>query len=304
MSNLCTEIGLPVSTLETFVCCLASANLALYDEWKATDLLWVIVCLLEAALTEYIEKTAGKTGFEYAHRFAKRHRALGIGVLGWHDLLQSKMIPVESMEAKHLNNEIWRLMKDKTYEASSILASIFGEPEVCKGYGRRHATLLAVAPTTSSSCILGQVSMGIEPHASNYYVKPLAKLRFTFKNKNLKKVLKAHNKDTPETWKSIMKTGGSVQHLKFLSDHEKAVFKTWDEISPMELVIQASQRQKFIDQAQSFNLLIHPETPAKQVSQLLIEGWRLGIKSFYYQRGANPSQKLARSILECANCES
>jgi ribonucleoside-diphosphate reductase alpha chain len=165
-------------------------------------------------------------------------------------------------------------------------------------------TTLAIAPTTSSSFILGQVSPSIEPLNSNYFVKNLAKGKFTYKNPYLKDILKKYDKNDESTWKSILVKGGSVQHLKFLTDNEKEVFKTFGEISQKEIIIQASQRQKYIDQSQSLNIMIGPDIPPKQVSDLLIEGWQLGVKTFYYQRSANPAQELARNILSCSSCES
>jgi ribonucleoside-diphosphate reductase alpha chain len=164
-------------------------------------------------------------------------------------------------------------------------------------------TTMAIAPTTSSSFILGQVSPSIEPLNSNYFTKDLAKGKFTYKNPELEKLLQEKGKNTQTTWKSILVKGGSVQHLDFLSEEEKSVFKTFGEISQKEIVIQASQRQKYIDQSQSLNLMISPKCPPKQVSELLIFGWEQGVKTFYYQRSANPSQELARSILSCTSCE-
>jgi ribonucleoside-diphosphate reductase alpha chain len=241
---------------------------------------------------------------EAAHNFAFRQRAVGLGVLGWHSLLQSKMIPFESLEAKGLNNQIFKLLQEKTLAASKSLADIFGEPELMVGTGERMATRMAIAPTKSSSFILGQVSEGIEPLDSNYFVKKLAKGSYTYKNPFLKKLLKEKDEDEEATWKSILENGGSVQHLPFLSDREKDVFKTFAEISQMEIVIQAFSRQKFIDQGQSLNLMIHPNTPPKEVSNLLITGWKNGIKGFYYQKGINSSLLLSRTITTCASCES
>lgn len=155
----------------------------------------------------------------------------------------------------------------------------------------------------NSSFILGQVSPSIEPQNSNYYVKKLAKGNFTYKNPYLAEILKSHEKNDSEVWESILLHGGSVQHLSFLSDDEKDVFKTFGELSQKEIIIQAAQRQKYIDQSQSLNLMIPPATKPKEVSDLLIEGWRLGIKTFYYQRSASPTQQLARSIMTCTSCE-
>lgn len=303
-SNLCNEICLPSNEQESFVCDLSSVNLLHYDDWKNTDLIETLVYFLDAVMEEYIRKTVNLPFMKAAHNFALRHRALGIGVLGWHSYLQSKMISFESLKAKMLNVEIWKLIKEKSYEASKEMASIYGEPPILLGYGMRNTTTMAIAPTTSSSFILGQVSPSIEPLNSNYFVKDLAKGKYTYKNPYLKDLLNSKNKDTKEIWESILKKGGSVQHLEFLDENEKSVFKTFGEISQKEIVIQASQRQKFIDQSQSLNLMIHPQTSPKEASQLLIYGWENGVKGFYYQRSTNPAQELGRSLLECTSCQS
>jgi ribonucleoside-diphosphate reductase alpha chain len=240
---------------------------------------------------------------EAPRRFAINQRALGVGVLGWHSLLQSKMIAWESMEAKFLNVEIWKLIRERADNATEELAASYGEAPILKGYNRRNVTTLAVAPTTSSSFILGQVSPSVEPLNSNYFVKDLAKGKFTYKNEHLQKLLKLKNRDDQETWKSILIKGGSVQHLEFLSQEEKAVFKTFGEISQKEIVIQAAQRQKYIDQSQSLNLMIPPDTKPKDVNELILFAWEMGVKSLYYQRSANPAQELARNIMNCQNCQ-
>ena len=302
-SNLCSEIMLSNNENESFVCNLSSMNLEKWDEWKDTDAVETLVFFLDAVMTEFINKTEGMKFMQAPRNFAINQRALGIGVVGWHSLLQSKMIPFESMQAKYLNTEVWKTMRLQADEATGKLSAYLGEPPLLKGYGRRNVTTLAVAPTTSSSFILGQVSPSIEPLMDNYFVKDLAKIRSSYRNPYLKNVLVAHNKDDEETWTNILKSGGSVQHLEFLSEKEKNVFKTFGEISQKEIVIQASSRQRWIDQGQSLNLRIHKDTKPKEVSQLLIFAWEQGIKSLYYQRGVNPSQELARSIMECKNCE-
>lgn len=302
-TNLCTEIMLPNGVDESFVCNLASMNAETYDEWKDTDAVKTMIYFLDAVMTEFIQKTKDMRYMEAPRKFAMNHRALGLGLLGWHSLLQSKMISFESMEAKFLNVELWKHMKQQSEEASRELAVKYGEPELLKGYGLRNTTLLAIAPTTSSSFILGQVSPSTEPLRDNYFVKDLAKIRSSYKNPHLKEVLKKYEKDDDETWKNILTKAGSVQHLDFLSDEEKSVFKTFGEISQKEIIIQAAQRQKYIDQGQSLNILIPPNTKPKEVSELMIFAWEQGIKSLYYQRNANPAQELARSILTCASCE-
>lgn len=303
-SNLCNEICLPSNPDESFVCDLSSLNLLHYDDWKNTDLVETLVYFLDAVMEEYIQKTENIPFMKAANNFSKNHRAIGIGVLGWHSYLQSKLIPFESLNAKLLNTQIWKFIKEKSYSASQQLAKEYGEPLMLKGYGLRNTTTMAIAPTTSSSFILGQVSPSIEPLNSNYFVKDLAKGKYTYKNPYLKDLLKSKDKDKKEVWEDILKKGGSVQHLSFLSEEEKDVFKTFGEISQKEIVIQAAQRQKFIDQSQSLNLMIHPKTSPKEVSQLLIYGWENGIKGFYYQRSTNPAQELGRNLMECKSCSS
>lgn len=301
--NLCNEIALNSDENNSFVCVLSSLNLLHWDEIIKTDAIETLIYFLDTVNEEFVKKTENLKFMESAHNFAKTQRALGMGALGWHSLLQSKMIAFESMEAKFLNNSIWKTIKERADKATKELASIFGEPELLKGYSRRNVTTLAIAPTTSSSFILGQVSPSIEPENSNYYVKKLAKGSFTYKNPFLKKILKTYSKDDDETWHSILLKGGSIQHLDFLTNNEKDIFKTFGEISQKEIVIQACQRQKSIDQSQSLNLTIHPKASPKEVSQLLIEGWKLGIKGFYYQRSISLSQELNRSLIECKSCE-
>ena len=302
-SNLCSEIALPSAEDESFVCNLASMNLLTYDEWKLTDAVETMITFLDAVMTEYIRKTRGIQFMESSHNFAVRWRALGLGQLGWHSYLQSKGIAFESFDAMLLNTEIAKTIKERSIKASQDLAQKYGEPEGMKGYGLRNLTVAAIAPTTSSSFILGQVSPSIEPLASNYFTKDLAKGKFTYRNPYLKDVLAKYEQDNEETWVSILKRGGSVQHLDFLTEDEKNVFKTFSEISPLIIVQQAAARQKHIDQAQSLNILIHPDVSAKDVNALLIEGWKLGVKTFYYQRSANPAQELVRDIMNCAACE-
>lgn len=301
-SNLCSEIALPVADDESFVCCLSSMNLEYYDEWKNTDAVELAVYFLDAVMEEFIQKSEGQPYMERTHRFAKRHRALGLGVLGYHAYLQKNSIPFESMEAKQFNSMAFSRLRDQAYDASAKLAEAYGEPEVLEGYGRRNATLMAVAPTTSSSSILGQTSPGIEPYSSNYYKVGLAKGNFMRKNKFLKVLLAEKGLDTDEVWQSILLKNGSVQHLEGLTEHEKNVFKTFREIAPLEIIIQAAGRQKFIDQSQSLNLNIPPQIPAKEVNALMIEAWKLGVKTLYYQRSSSVAQEMANRFKECVSC--
>jgi ribonucleoside-diphosphate reductase alpha chain len=302
-SNLCSEICLSSSATESFVCDLSSMNLLHYDDWKNTDAVETLTYFLDAVMTDYIDKVKNIKHMESAYNFAFNQRALGVGVLGWHSYLQSKMIPFESMEAKLLNTQIHKLIRDKTIEASKTMAKEYGEPPLLKGYGLRNVTTMAIAPTTSSSFILGQVSPSIEPLNSNYFIKALAKGKFPYKNPYLEVILEKYGHNNKKTWDSILLKGGSVQHLDFLNENEKDVFKTFGEISQKEVIIQASARQKYIDQSQSLNIMVPTNTPPKDVSELLITAWKLGIKSIYYQRQGNAVQELGRSILSCKSCE-
>lgn len=303
-SNLCSEIMLPSSEDESFICCLSSMNLELYDEWKDTEAVKLAIFFLDAVLQEFIEKTEGNHYLASANRFAKRHRALGLGVLGWHSYLQKNMIPFEGLEAKMLTSEIFKNIKEKADKATQDLARIYGEPELLKEYGIRNTTTMAIAPTTSSSAILGQTSPGIEPFASNYYKAGLSKGNFMRKNKYLAKLLEEKGMDNEDTWRNIMLNQGSVQGLNGLTDHEKAVFKTFREISQLEIIQQASIRQKFVDQAQSLNLNIPSELPIKDVNNLMIEAWKLGVKTLYYQRSQSVSKEMVTNLVSCSSCES
>lgn len=302
-SNLCSEICLSNSPEESFVCDLSSMNLDKWDEWKDTDAVETLVYFLDAVMTEFIDKTDGVKFMEAPRQFAINQRALGVGVLGWHSLLQSKMIAWESLDASMLNVEIWSTLRKRADKATEELAKLFGEPPLLVGYGRRNVTTLAVAPTTSSSFILGQVSPSIEPLNSNYFTKDLAKGKFSYRNPRFVELLQSKGLDNEEVWKSILIHGGSVLHLDFLSDHEKDVFKTFGEISQKSIINQAIERQPHIDQSQSLNVMIPATTKPKEVNELLIYFWENGGKTLYYQRSTNPSQELARSIMQCKTCE-
>jgi len=313
-SNLCTEIMLPSNDNWSFVCVLSSINLLHYDKWKETDAVETMVYFLDAVITEFLEKLESYRDssdrddrqtflfMERAYNFAKENRALGLGALGWHSLLQSKMLPFDSQKAYDLNSEIFKAIKDRSYKASTELADRFGEPEVLKGFGRRNATLNAIAPTTSSAFILGQVSQGIEPIWSNIYVKDIAKIKVTIKNQFLMDLLEEKGQNNSEVWKSIRDRDGSVQHLDFLTDEEKAVFKTYSEIDQLDIVYQAANRQNHIDQGQSVNIIVHPDMPTKEVNKIHVTAWKLGLKSLYYQHSMNAAQKFKQKK-ECASCE-
>jgi ribonucleoside-diphosphate reductase alpha chain len=302
-SNLCSEIMLPSSEDESFICCLSSMNLETYDEWKDSDAVRLAIFFLDAVLQEFINKTEDNHYLASANRFAKRHRALGLGVLGWHSYLQKNMIPFEGMQAKQLTNVIFKDIRDKAEKATQDLARIYGEPDVLKGYGKRNATLMAIAPTTSSSAILGQTSPGIEPFSSNYYKVGLSKGNFMRQNKYLREVLRDKGIDNEDTWRSIMLHHGSVQHLVELTPEEKEVFKTFKEISQLEIIQQAAIRQKYVDQSQSLNLNIPSNLPVRDVNRLMIEAWQLGVKTLYYQRSQSVSKEMVTNLVSCKSCE-
>jgi len=287
-SQLCAEIMEYTDEEKSFVCCLSSMNALHYEEWHGTEAVQLMAAFLDAVYSEFIEKAKDIPFMEKAVRFAREHRSIGVGVLGYHSYLQSKGIPFESLQARFMNKAIFGEIQRQCEVASMYLAGEKGSPAVLEGYNRRFSTTMAVAPTTSSSFILGQVSPSIEPLQSNYFTKDLAKGKFTYKNPYLK---------------DIMMKGGSVQHLDFLSQEEKDVFKTFGEISQMEVIQQAADRQKFIDQGQSLNVMVSDDVSLRDVNQLVIKAWELGIKTLYYQRGVNKAQAVGRDILNCAVCE-
>src|SRR5699024_5799381 len=305
----------PTNEEESFVCCLSSMNLLYYDEWKDTDAVETLIYFLDAVMSEFItkleamrdsgdaEKEQAFYFMKKAYTFAKRHRALGAGALGWHSYLQSKMIPFESLDASKLNAWIFRHIQEKAEKASKELAELFGEPAILKGYGRRNTTLTAVAPTTSSAFILGQVSQSIEPIWSNNYVKDVSKAKVTIRNPYLKEVLAKYGRDNRETWSNIRDHDGSVQHLDFLTEHEREVFKTFSEIDQYVILDQAAIRQQFIDQSQSPHIMAKPKGSTKVVTELYLFAWRNGVKTLYYQHGTNAAQQFSKYNI-CIMCES
>lgn len=296
-SNLCSEIQLPTDSFNSFVCCLGSINLLHWDEIEQTDAIETYTLFLNAVMDEFVKKSYNMPGMKRAWRFADQHRAIGLGVLGYHSLLQSKLLEFESLAAKGLNTKIFKTLKERTEDASKWLHDERDYRSLRDGFA--NTTLMAIAPTKSSSFILGQVSMGIEPIKSNYFIKDLAKVKQVYKNPFLKAELEKYNLDTPEVWESILKRDGSVQHLDFPA---KEVFKSFVEITPKELVLQAAQRQQYIDQSQSLNLMIHPSVPAKDINQLYLYAWEEGVKTLYYQFSQSSAQQFSRNILECDSC--
>ena len=299
MTNICSEIVLHTDESHSFVCCLSSVNLDKYDEWKNTNLIYDATWFLDGVLEEFIQRAKNMKGFENSVRSAEKGRALGLGVLGWHSLLQKNGIAFESLLAQFKTREIFSKIKIETERASRQLAEVYGEPLWCVGTGFRNTHLRAIAPTVSNSKLSGNVSPGIEPWAANVFTEQSAKGTFIRKNKELKKALRKVGIDNKETWDKILADGGSVQGIKQLNgwyyDHGgrlnqeegepiKNVFKTFKEINQLELVRQAGIRQDYIDQSVSLNLAFPSEAPPRWLNQVHIEAWKRGIKTLYYTR--------------------
>jgi len=319
LSNLCSEIFLHTDENHTFVCVLSSINLSRWEEWKdwkgsktGKSVPELAVYLLDAVVEEFCHKAERLTSMGRAVRFARKSRALGLGTMGLHALYQSKNLPFASPEAQKLNAEVHKFIKEKARKASCEMASTYGEPEWCQGTGLRHTHLMAIAPTKSNSVICGAGSEGIEPIDANYYVAKQAKGTFVRKNKYLVEHLEKINRNTDETWESIMEFRGSVQHLRFLDDHTKEVFKTAREIDQFEIIRQASDRQKYVCQGQSINLYVDPEASPEYLFKLHLSAWKGGLKSLYYLKSSSllvkkkqpGTQKHARVITkqECPYC--
>lgn len=311
-SNICNEIYLYTDPEHTFVCCLSSLNLVRYLEWKdwrsprsGKSLVELTTYLLDAVLTEYIEKGKAIFGLNSAIRFAEKSRAIGIGVLGWHTFLQENNLPFDSFESMMYNNMIFKQIREQADKATLDLAVEYGEPEWCRGFGRRNSHCIAVAPTVSNSIISGSVSAGIEPIAANVFALKSAKGTFLRKNSSLEKLLISKNKNTPEVWNSISQNDGSVSHLTFLSQEEKEVFLTAREINQFAIIKQASQRQKYIDQGQSVNLFFAKNSDPKYIHQVHMEAWRSNLKGLYYCRAESvlKGDMTNRQKEECKACE-
>jgi len=292
MTNICSEITLHTDESHSFVCCLSSLNLAKYDEWKDTNLIYDATWFLDGVLEEFIQNAKGKIGFENSVRSAEKGRALGLGVLGWHTYLQEKGLPFEGLLSQYETRRIFSQIKIETERASMALAEAFGEPLWCVGTGMRNTHLRAVAPTVSNSKLSGNVSPGIEPWAANVFTEQSLKGTFIRKNPSLEKVLKHNDLNNDKVWGKILEDGGSVQGIKELDDvllgkHKipaKEVFKTFKEINQLEVVNQAGIRQQYIDQGVSLNLAFPSTVDPKFINKVHLDAWKKGIKTLYYVR--------------------
>ena len=330
MTNICSEIVLHTDEQHSFVCCLSSLNLAKYDEWKDTDLIYTSTIFLDGVLEEFIQRAKNMKGFENSVRSAERGRALGLGVLGWHTYLQQKGLPFEGLQAQFETRKIFSQMKIESERASRDLADEYGEPLWCKESGYRNTHLRAVAPTVSNSKLSGNVSSGIEPWAANVFTEQTSKGTFIRKNPELERVLRKVGKNTKEVWDKILADGGSVQDLDFLDEwcfldgklvecnevteesHKgrcnsvKDVFKTFKEINQLDLVRQAGIRQQYIDQAVSLNLAFPAIAEPKWINQVHMEAWKQGVKTLYYMRTESVLRgDIAAKAMDeqCVSCE-
>jgi ribonucleoside-diphosphate reductase alpha chain len=314
MTNICSEITLHTDESHSFVCCLSSLNLAKYDEWKDTNIIYDAIWFLDGVLEEFIQRAKGKIGFENSVRSAEKGRALGLGALGWHTYLQEKGLPFEGLLSQFETRKIFSQIKIESERASMDLAEVFGEPLWCVGTGMRNTHLRAIAPTVSNSKLSGNVSPGIEPWAANVFTEQSAKGTFIRKNPTLESVLNDCGLDNEETWAKILEDGGSVQGIKklddiLMGDHDipaKDVFKTFKEINQLELVNQAGLRQQYVDQSVSLNLAFPSEATPKWINQVHMDAWKKGVKTLYYVRTESVLRgDIAASAMDpsCVSCD-
>ena len=314
MTNICSEITLHTDENHSFVCCLSSLNLAKYEEWKGTNLIYDATFFLDGVMEEFIQRAKGLRGFDNSVRSAQKGRALGLGVLGWHTYIQEKGIPFEGLLSQYETRKIFSQIKIESERASMDLAEIYGEPLWCTGTGMRNTHLRAVAPTVSNSKLSGNVSPGIEPWAANVFTEQSAKGTFIRKNPTLETVLEDNGLNNEYIWGKILGDGGSVQDIEELNDvlmgdHDipvKEVFKTFKEINQLELVNQAGIRQQYIDQSVSLNLAFPSEATPKWINKVHMDAWKKGVKTLYYTRTESVLRgDIAASAMDenCLSCD-
>jgi len=313
MTNICSEITLHTDESHSFVCCLSSVNLAKYDEWKDTNLVYHAIWFLDGVMEEFIQRAKGLRGFENAVRSSTKGRPLGLGVLGWHTYLQSKGIPFEGLSAQYETRKIFSQIKIESERASRALAEVYGEPLWCNGTGLRNTHLRAIAPTVSNSKLAGNVSPGIEPWAANVFTEQSAKGTFIRRNTVLEEVLEDNELNTPEIWEQILRDGGSIQNIEELDDvlmgdwdePVKNVFKTFKEINQLELVNQAGIRQQYIDQSVSLNLAFPSEATPRWINKVHMDAWKKGVKTLYYMRTESVLRGdiAAEAMADCLACD-
>jgi len=306
MTNICSEITLFTDEEHSFICCLSSLNLAKWEEYKDTDCIQTAVWFLDGVMQEFIDKSNGKESLKRTHKHASKGRALGLGVMGWHTFLQQKNLPFNSVASTVHTRNIFNKIRSESESASMDLAAEYGEPLWCRGTGMRNTHLLAVAPTVSNSVICGGISAGIEPLPANVYTFNGAKGTFIRKNKVLEALLKSKGENKNKWWDQMLQEGGSVLNLpdNVLSTEEKDVFLTFSETNQLELVKQAAERQKYIDQTQSLNLSFDPNDSPKWINQVHMEAWKLGVKTLYYLRTDSVIKgDLGSRMADCLSCD-
>jgi ribonucleoside-diphosphate reductase alpha chain len=339
MTNICSEITLHTDESHSFVCCLSSVNLARYQEWKDTDLVYTATWFLDGVLSEFIQKAKFMRGFENSVRSAEKGRALGLGVLGWHTYLQNNNIPFEGLTAQFETRKIFSQLKTESEKASRDMALEMGEPLWCVGTGMRNTHLRAVAPTVSNSKLAGNVSAGIEPWAANVFTEQTAKGTFIRKNPTLENALDLIGKNTKSVWDQILADGGSILGLDFIDEYKvrigdpiskdnkplklkafdripdmdkgnytslKNIFKTFKEVNQLELVKQAGVRQQYVDQSVSLNLAFPSEATPKFINQVHLEAYKQGVKTLYYMRTESVLRgdiAMAATDPDCLSCD-
>tara|TARA_B110000459_G_scaffold38423_1_gene41379 strand:+ start:2240 stop:4063 length:1824 start_codon:yes stop_codon:yes gene_type:complete len=317
-SNLCNEIHLPTSEDRTAVCCLSSLNLEKFDEWKDGTLVADLIRFLDNVLQFFIDNAGDE--ISRARYSATQERSLGLGAMGWHSLLHQKRIAFDSLKARELNQHVFKLIKEEAVKESLRLGAEKGEAPDMRGTGRRNAHLLAIAPNANSSIIVS-TSPSIEPAKANAYTHRTRAGSHLVYNKYLEEELEKVGQNKESVWSGIITGGGSVQHLDFLSDNIKEVFKTAIELDQLVLVEQAADRQEYLCQGQSLNLFFSANANKKELHRSHFAAWKLGTKGLYYlrtessQKAENVSLKVARDALqdfetqtmesqdECVACE-
>ena len=306
MTNICSEITLFTDEEHSFICCLSSLNLAKWDEFKDTDCIQTAIWFLDGVMEEFVQKSNGRDSLLRTHNHARKGRALGLGVMGWHTYLQQKQIPFNSIASTAYTHNIFSDLKIKAESASRQLAQEYGEPLWCRGTGMRNTHLLAIAPTVSNSVITGGISAGIEPLPANIYTFNGAKGTFIRKNKSLEALLESKGENKDQWWDQMLSDGGSVMGLpdSILTPNEKEIFLTFPEINQLELVRQAAIRQRYIDQTQSLNLSFDPNDSPKWINQVHLEAWKLGVKTLYYLRTDSVIKgDLGSRMADCVACD-
>ncbi|MFA6199027.1 MAG: ribonucleotide reductase N-terminal alpha domain-containing protein [Bacteroidales bacterium] len=297
----CTEITLFSDEEHTFSCIISSMNLATWDKWKDTDAIFVATVFLDCVVSDFLETAKDKPGLEKVVNFTRKGRAIGLGVMGFHTYLQENMIPFEAIETNYFNTEVFSKLQSETIRASEWLAELLGEPEWCIGSGRRHTHLQAIAPTITNALISGGVSQGVEPIYKNTYTQATASGEVDRINPKLLEIMKERKVYTPEICKDIVLKNGSVQHVSWLSEFEKLVFKTAFELPQERILWLADARQPKVDQTQSINLFLPSEAKEEYIAFLHELAFKMkNLKSLYYIRSS--SGVLASTGDACVAC--